>query len=45
MIKSNCKLGVYSRNKNEYKWQTFDTSLKKKYVGRFKGIMLWANIV
>ncbi len=36
MIQSNCKLGVYSKNKNEYKWQTFATSLKKKYVGRFK---------
>uniref|UniRef100_A0A6C0M0M3 Uncharacterized protein n=1 Tax=viral metagenome TaxID=1070528 RepID=A0A6C0M0M3_9ZZZZ len=36
MIQSNCKLGIYSRNKNEYKWQTFATSLKKKYVGRFK---------
>jgi hypothetical protein len=36
MIQSNCKLGIYSRNKNEYKWQTFATTLKKKYVGRFK---------
>jgi len=36
MIQSNCKLGVYSRNKSEYKWQTFASTLKKKYVGRFK---------
>lgn len=29
MTQSNCKLGIYSRDKNEYKWQTFATILKK----------------
>ena len=35
-IGSNCKLGIYSNNKKEYKWQTFSTDLKKNYVGRFR---------